>query len=87
MSSSVDMSWDQVEELMRDRGSEVPVETIQRILTLGVKLYAAKVEQEETQYAPFDQQVSATEVMIAVTSMLKAADVELFELGLWQSWK
>ena len=30
--------------------------------------------------------VSATEVMVTASGLLKAADLAVFELGMWQSW-
>jgi hypothetical protein len=30
--------------------------------------------------------VTATDVSITALSMLRAADLQVFELGLWQSW-
>jgi hypothetical protein len=30
--------------------------------------------------------VNATDVMITASSLLKAADLQVFELGMWQSW-
>ena len=30
--------------------------------------------------------MTATEVMVAVTAMLKAVNVQVFELGMWQAW-
>jgi len=30
--------------------------------------------------------VTATDVMVTVSAMLKAVNVQVFELGMWQSW-
>ena len=30
--------------------------------------------------------VTATEVMVTVTAMLKAVNLQVFELGMWQAW-
>jgi len=30
--------------------------------------------------------VSPTDVMITASGLLKAADLQVFELGMWQSW-
>ena len=30
--------------------------------------------------------VTATDVMITATAMLKAVNLQLFELGMWQAW-
>ena len=29
---------------------------------------------------------TATEVMVTVTAMLKAVNLQVFELGMWQAW-
>ena len=30
--------------------------------------------------------ISATDVMVTASGLLKAADLAVFELGMWQSW-
>ena len=35
---------------------------------------------------PADAQITATEVMVTVTAMLKAVNLQVFELGMWQAW-
>ena len=30
--------------------------------------------------------VTATDVMVTATAMLKAVNLQLFELGMWQAW-
>ena len=30
--------------------------------------------------------MTATEVMVTVTAMLKAVNLHVFELGMWQAW-
>ena len=32
------------------------------------------------------RKITATEVMVTVTAMLKAVNLQLFELGMWQDW-
>jgi len=60
---------------------------LRRMLAKAVKRYAARVENEGPlpAFAPEDQ-VTATEVMVTVTAMLKAANLQVFELGMWQAW-
>ena len=55
---------------------------VQRMLTEGVRAYAAAREAGEAA-TPFDGEMTATEVLITVADMLEAVDVEVFELGLW----
>jgi hypothetical protein len=74
MSSQIDMT----------RPSDADV---QDMLVRAVKQYAARVEENGALAAfPSEQSVSATEVMVTVTAMLKAVNLQLFELGMWQSW-
>lgn len=58
----------------------------QRLMTAAVKLYAAKVE-AEAGIMPFEDpdKVTATEVGMTVGRMIRAADLDLFELVSWQS--
>jgi hypothetical protein len=60
---------------------------LQALLARAVRLYAARAEQGEPPAAfAGDAQVTATEVMVAVTAMLKAVNLQVFELGMWQAW-
>ena len=60
---------------------------IQAMLARAVKLYAERVERDGPLPAfPADAPVTATEVMVTVSAMLKATNLQLFELGMWQSW-
>ena len=64
----------------------VPDEAVQALLTAAVKLYVAKRE-SGAEISPFvDDSVTATEVSITATSMIKAADLQLFELSLWNGF-
>ena len=60
---------------------------LQALLARAVRLYAARAEQGEAPAAfAADAQITATEVMVAVTAMLKAVNLQVFELGMWQAW-
>lgn len=61
-------------------------EELQRLMVATVRLFAAKAEAEGSfQIAP-PGVLTATEVMVTAAALLKAANVNVFELGLWQSW-
>ena len=32
------------------------------------------------------EEVTATDAVVTITAMLKAVNVQLFELGMWQAW-
>lgn len=59
----------------------------QALVAALVKLYAANAEAGE-RYAVLGQRaaVTATDVMITCGALLKAVDLQVFELGMWQSW-
>lgn len=74
-----------VDGLLADGAAErVPDEEARKLLAAAVKLYAAKREAGmEPASLPG---VTATDVVVTVTDLLEAADIEVFELGMWQVW-
>lgn len=59
---------------------------IQRLLTLSVKLYVAK-RQQGHDLSPFSgESVTATDVVVTAMGMLKAVNLDVFELSLWRGW-
>jgi hypothetical protein len=59
---------------------------IQRQMTAAVKAYVAKRE-AGIDFSPFEPDaVTATDVAVVATSMLKAVQLEVFELTLWSAW-
>ena len=60
---------------------------IQNILARAIRLYAERVTERDGALPAFPADVvTATEVMVTVTAMLKAVNLQLFELGMWQAW-
>jgi hypothetical protein len=67
--------------------TDLPDEALQRMLTAAVKAYAARQETDPDLYPFTDPDaVTATEVVVAVSKLLEAVEVEVFELGVWQTW-
>ena len=62
-------------------------EALQALMAAVCKTYAAQVEAGE-QVLPLPQRggASPTEVMVTASGLLKAANLAVFELGMWQSW-
>ena len=78
---------DKVAGLDPDRlATQVSDTTVQQLLTVAVQLYASKLEDEVVLF-PFtgDDVLTPTEVGMTVGHMIKAADIDLFELVSWQS--
>jgi hypothetical protein len=61
------------------------------MLAKAVQLFAARAQEYAQEgdgplpaFAP--AAATATEVMVTVTAMLKAVNLQVFELGMWQAW-
>ncbi|MGC1409750.1 MAG: hypothetical protein WA864_12485 [Acetobacteraceae bacterium] len=62
----------------------VPDEALRRVFTAVVKAYAAKAEMAEGEFAPFEaDQVTATETAVAACAMIRAAELNLFDIAMW----
>jgi hypothetical protein len=61
---------------------------IQALLARAVKLYATRVAASDEPIAAFpaDAGITATDAVVTTTAILKAVNVQLFELGMWQAW-
>jgi hypothetical protein len=60
---------------------------IQDMLAKAVRLYAERsAERDGTLPAFGPDAATATDVMVTVTAMLKAVNLQVFELGMWQAW-
>ena len=73
--------------------SIVPVEPrlsdtdIQDMLAKSVRLFAERFAEREGGLPAFaPDAATATDVMVTVTAMLKAVNLQVFELGMWQAW-
>jgi hypothetical protein len=62
-------------------------EALQALMAAVCKTYGAHVEAgEELLPLPERGGATATDVMITASGLLKAANLAVFELGMWQSW-
>jgi hypothetical protein len=61
---------------------------IQALLTRAVRLYADRIAAggEPLAAFPAGAQITATDAVVTTTAILKAVNVQLFELGMWQAW-
>jgi hypothetical protein len=69
--------------LERSEPDAISDETLQKVLTAAVKLYAAKVERRGD-VKPFpDGAITATETVVAACAMIRAADLNIFDVAMW----
>jgi hypothetical protein len=68
-------------------GEEIPKPLMQQGITAMTRLYTVRFQVGE-RWPPFTsgRAMPPTAVMIMSTAMLRAVNVELFELGMWQAW-
>lgn len=76
-----------IKTLSEGATQEVSAETVQKLLTAGAKLYCRKLTEEDEYFPPFREQdvVTATEAVVAIAEMMRAADLNTFDLSMWMS--
>jgi len=71
-----------------DRLDQLSPDLVQKLMAAAIRTYSAKVQAGE-QFLPFHPhagRVSPTDIMITASALLKAGDLQVFELGMWQSY-
>ena len=67
--------------------SRVSDEAVAKIMTAVVRLYAAKTDGEERTFRPLhgsgDEEITATELLTAVSELLRAMNLSPMELSIW----
>ena len=70
--------------LQSGKPDAIPDENLQRVLSAAVRLYSAKWEDRAQELAPFgDRPVNATEAVTAICAIMRAADINFFDLQMW----
>ena len=88
LSASANAAFDAANEALNDGQVEkVSSETVQKLLTAGAKLYCRKLTEEDDYFPPFrpEDMVTATEAVVAIAEMMRAADLNTFDLAMWMS--
>jgi len=86
LNAAAERALEIVEQALRDGETEdIPDETVQRLLTAGTKLFANKVEMEERFFSPYTgpEAVTATDVVMTCSDMLRAVNLSTFDLAMW----
>jgi hypothetical protein len=68
------------------RGTELTDEALQELMCTAVRLYAERVERGGNLPIVKPSAIAATEALVVTSALLRAVNVEVFELGLWQSF-
>ena len=77
----------EIEQAFKKSDDAISEEAMQTLMGTLCRLYAAQVE-NGAKYTPIaeGQIVSPTGVMVTASGLLRAANLAVFELGMWQSW-
>jgi hypothetical protein len=66
-------------------GPPVSDQDLRRLLSATIRLYAAVSEQAPLDIVPIDAEVSTTDAVVLACALLKARDLNPFDLSLWFS--
>ena len=77
----------QIEQAFKKSDDPISEDAMQILMGALCRVYAAQVE-NGAKYTPIaeGQVVSPTGVMVTASGLLRAANLAVFELGMWQSW-
>jgi hypothetical protein len=64
----------------------VSTAALQKLIAAACRVYTARLEAGDQIMPVPKNSISATDVMVTASGLLKAADLAVFELGMWQSW-
>ena len=77
----------EIEQAFAKSDNAISEEAMQTLMGTLCRVYSAQVE-NGAKYTPIaeGQVVSPTGVMVTASGLLRAANLAVFELGMWQSW-
>lgn len=76
----------ETERLIDDgEAAQVPAEQLRALVGTAVRLYAAATEGAEQDVSPIDGDVPTTAAVVMACALLKAHDLNPFDLALWFS--
>ena len=78
---------EEIERAFKKSDDAISEEAMQKLMGALCRVYSAQVE-NGAKYTPIPegQAVNPTGVMVTASGLLKAANLAVFELGMWQSW-
>ena len=76
---------DEIQRALKAGNLEVLTpEALQKLMTAACRLYSAQSE-AGSQMLPVGE-VTPTDIMITASGLMRAGNLAVFELGMWQSW-
>jgi len=76
---------DDIQRALTDGNHDVLTpEALQKLMTAACRLYSAQSE-AGSQMLPVGE-VTPTDIMVTASGLMRAGNLAVFELGMWQSW-
>jgi hypothetical protein len=70
--------------LARGEPDAIADDELQKLFAAAVRLYTAKVERRGAGLNPFpENEITATETVVAACAMIRAADLNIFDVAMW----
>lgn len=71
--------------LAADATATINDETVQQLLTAATRLFAHKIENEQRYFLPLTSRdaVTPTDAAVLITEMMRAVNLNLFDLSMW----
>ena len=64
--------------------NSVSDDELQRVLSAAVRLYAAKVDQDDAKFDPVvPEKMTPTDIVVTVTALIRAVGLNLWDLSMW----
>jgi len=86
LQASADEAFAAAEQMLADASTaDIADATVQQLLSAGTRLFARKIEQERRYFSPLSaaDAVTPTEAAVMVTELLRAVNLNLFDLSMW----
>ena len=64
----------------------IAADALQSLIAAACRVYTARREAGEDIAPVTKNSISATDVMVMASGLLRAVDLAVFELGMWQNW-
>jgi hypothetical protein len=69
------------------QSDKLEYEVLQDLLEVIIQVYGQKFDDgQRLPIIGLDSEITATTALVAASSLLKMRNLEIFELGMWQSW-
>ncbi|MGA8076726.1 MAG: hypothetical protein WB868_04980 [Xanthobacteraceae bacterium] len=72
--------------IVDDKLDTVSAVALQKLIAAACRLYTARAQSGEVFTPVARNTITATDVMITASGLLRSADLAVFELGMWQNW-